>query len=235
MKYIVIDDEQMALDLISNYASKVSFLRASGKFRNAISALNFLQQNKVDLLFLDINMPDLTGIEMLNTLSQPPLVIFTTAYSEYALEGYKFHAIDYLLKPVGFEEFLKAVHHAYEIFQNQKQNKRKEVLTAQESPEILWVKSGTEYFKININEILYIKSEGNYVEFHLQERRIVTLDSLNHLINKLPEKLFSRIHKSYIVSLKHIDSFQRHQLRIMNKTFPIGSIYRESFIQKIKP
>jgi len=232
MKYIVVDDEQMALDLISDYASKVSFLEACGKFRNAISALNFLQKNPVDLLFLDINMPDLTGIQMLKTLSHPPLVIFTTAYSDYALEGYKFHAIDYLLKPIDFEEFIKAVHHAYELYQSK--NTRNEILSTQGFPEVIWVKSGTEYFKIEINDILYIKSEGNYVEFHLKEKRIVALDSLNHLMDQLPEKLFARIHKSYIVSLKHIDSFQRHQLKIDNKTFPIGTIYRETFLQKIK-
>lgn len=231
MKYIIVDDEQMALDLISGYASKVSFLEASGNFRNAISALNFLQNNHVDLLFLDINMPDLSGIQMLKTLPQPPLVIFTTAYSDYALEGYKFHAIDYLLKPISFEEFIKAVHHAYELYQSK--STQNEMLSGHDFPEILWVKSGTEYFKININDILYIKSEGNYVEFHLKEKRIVALDSLNHLKERLPEELFARIHKSYIVSIKHVDSFQRHQLKINNKTFPIGTIYRESFLQKI--
>lgn len=240
MKYIAVDDELMAINIITNYASKIPYLELSGTFRNAISALDFLQNNKVDLLFLDINMPDFTGIQMLKTLSHIPLLIFTTAYSEYALEGYKFQAIDYLLKPIGFDEFVKAVNRAQEIFMLSKNKNGNPLIlntstTTSDESNLLWVKSGTEYFKISLEEIMFIKSEGNYVEFHLRDKRIVSLDSLNSLLGKLPKDMFIRIHKSFIVSLKHIDSFERHQLKIKNETLPIGSIYREGFLQKIKP
>ncbi|MCB2196075.1 MAG: LytTR family DNA-binding domain-containing protein [Bacteroidetes bacterium] len=237
MKFIAIDDEPMALDIITDYASKVPYLELAGKFRNAVSALEYLQSNTIDLIFLDINMPDLTGIQMLKTIQNPPMVIFTTAYSEYALESYQFHAIDYLLKPIDFEQFLKAVNHANEQFLLKNRQRNKSTLiseTTDKQHELIWVKSGTEYFKINLNEIFYIKSEGNYVEFHLQNKRIVSLDSLNNLTEKLPSNSFARIHKSYIVAIKHIESFERHQVKIKNESLPVSTLYRGSFLRIIK-
>jgi len=237
MKYIAIDDEPMALDIITDYASKVSFLEKSGTFRDAISALNYLQQNHVDLMFLDINMPDLNGIQMLKTLQYPPLVIFTTAYSEYAIEGYQFHAIDYLLKPIELNNFLIAVNHAFEQFQlknNKKKTDNNMVKKNTQSEDFIWVKSGTEYFNVKLEDILFIKSEGNYIEFHLVNKRIVALDSLNNLIQTLPEGLFVRTHKSYIISIKQISSYERHQVKIKNENIPVGSLYRESFLNTIK-
>lgn len=237
MKYIAVDDEPMALEVIVDYASKISFLEKVGSFRDAISALNYLQNNKVDLMFLDINMPDITGIQMLKTLQNPPMVIFTTAYSEYAIDGYQFHAIDYLLKPIELTKFLNAVNHSYEQFRlkESKDNlHNNDTVNYSNNEKAIWIKSGTEHHNVRLNDILFIKSEKNYVEFHLNDKRIVALDSLNNLVEILPKNLFIRIHKSYIVSINHISSFERHQVKIKKESLPIGSLYRESFLKKVR-
>ncbi|HYW94027.1 MAG TPA: response regulator transcription factor [Bacteroidales bacterium] len=241
MKYIAVDDEPMALDIMTDYALKLDFLECSGTFRDAVSAVSFLNRNDVDLILLDINMPEISGLQMLETLRHPPLVIITTAYSDYALEGYRFDVVDYLLKPVEFERFLKAVNKAYDLFCLHNNAKRtagnKEKMVAAESTrdhDEYWVKSGTEFIRLQLSDILYIKSDSNYVEYHLKDKKVLVLDSLSSLSRTLPVSLFVRTHKSYIAGIRHIKSFERHQLLVGDKTIPVGQSYRQGLLKMAK-
>lgn len=233
LKCLAIDDEPMALEIIIDYVKKTPFLVMDGAYRDSIKALDYLQQNKVDLIFLDINMPDLTGIQFLKSLLYQPLVIFTTAYSEYAVESYEFAAVDYLLKPIEFERFLKAANRALEKHQllNQGIISQKAV---ENKIKFLMIKSGQDLHKIKIDNILFIESAGNYVVFHLKSEKIISLLSMNKVLELLPRDQFFRIHKSYIVALIHINKIERHQVLINKKEIPIGNVYRESFFKALE-
>jgi DNA-binding LytR/AlgR family response regulator len=234
MTCIAIDDEPMALDVIRDYCEKVYFLELKESFRNALKALQYLQDHKVDLILLDINMPDLTGIQFLKSLNYIPLVIFTTAYSEYALQSYDFNAIDYLLKPIEFDRFLKGVLKAKEHFEykvaktNQQETNQK--IHSESKKEFVLVKSGSEIHKINLNDIQYIEGTGNYISFITSTKKILSLMNMKEVIELLPKYEFVRVHKSYIISMRHIDLIERSQIRINNKTIPIGSSYKEEFL-----
>jgi two-component system LytT family response regulator len=233
LKCLAIDDEPMALEIITDYVEKTPFLVLDGAYRDSIKALDYLQQYKVDLIFLDINMPDLTGIQFLKSLLYQPLVIFTTAYSQYAVESYEFAAVDYLLKPIEFERFLKAANRALEKHHllNQGAISQKAV---KNKIEFLMVKSGQDLHKIKIDNILFIESAGNYVVFHLKSEKIMSLLSMNKVLALLPCDQFFRIHKSYIVALIHINKIERHQVVINKKEIPIGNVYRESFFKALE-
>jgi len=234
MRCISVDDEPRALEIIDNFISKIDFLDLVGKFRNPMDAMEFLLKNKIDLIFLDINMPDITGTEFVKILNQKTMVIFTTAYSEYAIESYELDAIDYLLKPFEFNRFLKAVIKANEIIKVRSGVEIKE--TVYESPisNKIQLKSGSETFHINIDDIKYVEGLGNYVNVYTTEQKIATYTSLKNFIEKLPAERFLRIHKSYIVSINHIKSFENHQVKIDDKTIPIGKNYRRYFMELMK-
>ena len=234
MRCIAIDDEPRALEIIDNYINKIDFLDLVGKFRSPLDAMNYLLQNKIDLIFLDINMPDITGTELVKVLNQKPMVIFTTAYSEYAIESYDLNAVDYLLKPFEFDRFLKSVIKAKELFMVNSGIENKPSVYLSPIDESIQIKSGSETFQIKIDEIKYIEGLGNYVNVYLSDRKIVTYISLQDILKKLPEKQFIRIHKSYIVSIIHIKSFESHQVKLVDKTIPIGKNYKEKFIDLIK-
>ena len=191
-------------------------------------------QNKIDLIFIDINMPDITGTEFVKIMNQKPMVIFTTAYSEYAIESYDLNAVDYLLKPFEFDRFLKSVIKAKELFMVNSGIENKPSVCLSPIDESIQIKSGSETFQIKIDEIKYIEGLGNYVNVYLSDRKIVTYISLQDILKKLPEKQFIRIHKSYIVSIIHIKSFESHQVKLVDKTIPIGKNYKEKFIDLIK-
>ncbi|MFC1556270.1 LytR/AlgR family response regulator transcription factor [candidate division KSB1 bacterium] len=224
---IAIDDEPMALKLLEQYIGKVPFLQQAGLYRDAFIALNDLHDTQAELIFLDINMPDISGIQFLKTLTYKPLVIFTTAYSEYAVESYEFDAVDYLLKPIEFERFLKAVNKAYDkleyIFI---QENEKPVATKNDS---ILIKSGSDIHNINIEDILYIEGAGNYVTYVTANNRIMSLKSMRETQEQLKKFRFFRIHKSYIVSFKHIDLIETDSVRIGKKQIPIGESYRDGF------
>jgi two-component system LytT family response regulator len=233
LKCLIIDDEPMALDILRDYIEKVPFLELSAVFRDAIKALDYLRENNVDCIFLDINMPDLTGLQFLKSLVHQPMVIFTTAYSKYAVDSYDFNAVDYLLKPIEFERFLKAVNRAQEHFQlKHKDRKTGEISPA--VPEYIMVKDGSDIHKVNIREILYIQSAGNYVTFVLPKTKLMSLLNMQQVLKMLPANQFFRIHKSYIISLQHISKIERHQVLIGTMEIPIGNIYRESFFKSIE-
>lgn len=231
---IIIDDEPKAIELLEMYVSKVDSLQLIGSFNNSVSAVSFVQENKVDLIFLDINMPDLNGIDFLKSISAKPMVIFTTAYSEYAVESYEFEAVDYLLKPIMLPRFLKAVNKANELFQVKNRTAQPSI-KAIEKPktEKLFVKSGTDIHQVNISDILYIEGARNYLFVFTKEKKIMTLMRMKEIEEQLPSDYFIRIHKSFIVAKGYIELIERHQVTIKDKKIPIGRNYREMFLKAI--
>lgn len=235
IRCIVIDDEPKAIELLEMYINKVDFLDLKASFTNSISAFSFVQENSIDLIFLDINMPDLNGIDFLKSISAKPMVIFTTAYSEYAVESYNFEAVDYLLKPILFHRFLKAATKAQELFQL-KRNPIKEIKSEEsktQKSEKIFLKSGTEIHQILIEDIIYVEGARNYLFVYTKDKKIMTLMRMKELEDQLPINDFIRIHKSYIVARKYIDLIERHQVTIQNKQIPIGRNYREMFLKII--
>jgi DNA-binding LytR/AlgR family response regulator len=233
MKCIAIDDEPFALELISGYIKKTPSLEFAGEFTNPFRAMEFLLKTSVDLVFLDINMPELSGLELLKSLPVQPKVIFTTAYSQYGAESYDYNAVDYLLKPVRYDRFLKAVNKAV----GNVQAKREEVITennADQSVQSVMVKSGSQIFKIETDDILYVEGAGNYMTFFTKKGKIMALLPMNEILKLLPSNQFIRIHKSYIISLKHIDVIERARVIINKISIPIGITYREHFSKIIK-
>lgn len=234
MKCIVIDDEPVAIDILTDYIEKVPFLELAGAYRNSLKALEYLKSRQADLLFLDINMPDLTGIQFLNSLDHHPMVIFTTAYSEYAVKSYDYEAVDYLLKPIEFERFLKAAGRALLRFQERHNKERYGFFNRRDAEdESILVKSGTEFHRINTKDILYIKGTGNYVTFVTWKKEIMVLMRMKDVLSELPEKRFFRIHRSYIVAFHHIDVIEKDRVTIKNVSLPIGNAYKESFLKEI--
>ena len=229
---LIIEDEPKAIELLEMYVSKVDSLQLKGSFNNSVNAVSFVQENNIDLIFLDINMPDLNGIDFLKSISVKPMIIFTTAYSEYAVESYNFEAVDYLLKPILFPRFLKAVNKAQELYKLK--NKPVTINKSAKSNKVL-LKSGTEIHQVLIDDILYIEGARNYIFVFTKDKKIMTLMRMKDLEDQLPEKDFVRIHKSFIISNKHIDFIERHQVTINEKKIPIGRNYREMFLKSICP
>lgn len=235
MKCIVVDDEPFALELAASYVRKTPFLQLVGSFSNPIKALAFLMEHEIELVFLDINMPELSGMQLLHALPRKPMVVFTTAYPEFGAESYNYDAVDYLLKPINYARFLKAVNKAVEL-----QNLRKKEVPAAPAepaaplPEMshVLIKSGTQTFKVKLEDILYVEGAGNYMAFCTKGKKILSLLTMKEALELLPADQFVRVHKSYIVSLRHLDVLERHQVSIAGKVIPIGQTYREQFLEK---
>jgi two-component system, LytTR family, response regulator len=216
MKAIAIDDEPIALDIIKSHASKVPFLDLKATFTDAFNALEYLQKESIDLIFLDIKMPDISGIDFYNSLSKKPLVIFTTAYSEHAVTSFEMDAVDYLLKPFSLSRFIKGCNKAYELY-----NFR----NAAETSDHIYIKTGYEQIKVMYDEILYLEASGNYVTFVLKDKNILSRSTFLEVVNLLPADKFVRIHRSYIVAINKIDKAERQQVTINNTQVPIGEAY----------
>jgi len=229
MKCLVIDDEPKAVEILSDYIGKVPDLECEAAFRDPLKALNHIQNNPIDLLFLDINMPDLSGIQFLNALEYHPLVIFTTAYSEYALDSYDYNAVDYLLKPIEFDRFLKAVNKAFRRYKEKKKGR----LPLKGDSGYIFIKSGTDYHKLDTRSILYIKGTGNYLTFVTLSKEILTLLTMKEALEILPPQ-FHRVHKSYIINLDHVELIEAEEVRIKDQRIPIGDHYRDSLFRVIK-
>ncbi|MGD0583390.1 MAG: LytTR family DNA-binding domain-containing protein [Bacteroidales bacterium] len=224
---IAIDDEPLALKLITDYISKTPSLKLLGKFENPLEASKFLSENTIDLVFTDIHMPDLKGIEFTRTMEKGPKVIFTTAFEKYALEGYKLDIVDYLLKPFSYEEFLKAVQKANRLIRVERGSLSK----VEANEEFLFLKSDYKIKRINFNDILYIEGLKDYVKVYIQniQKPVLSLSSLKLLETKLPDDKFMRIHRSFIVNLHKIDTIERSRI-VFGKTYiPIGDQYKEKF------
>ncbi len=220
LKAIAIDDEPIALEVVKSLSSKIAFIELLDCFTNAFKAIDFLQKEKVDLIFLDIKMPDISGIDFLKSLSHPPMVIFTTAYSEHAVQSFELDAIDYLLKPFSLSRFLKACNKANEqlLFRNK-------IATALPEPSAIFIKSGYEQIKVEPADILYVESSGNYMQFVLDNRKIASRLTMSEVEALLPPLDFIRIHRSYIVSKKQIQKMDRKSIWIKQTELPIGAAY----------
>ncbi|GAA3651109.1 LytR/AlgR family response regulator transcription factor [Flavivirga jejuensis] len=224
---IAVDDEPLALRQIVSYIDQTSFLQLKGKFTNALEINDFLKENPVDLLFLDIHMSDLSGIELAKTLENPPKIIFTTAYSQYAIEGYKVNAVDYLLKPIEYVDFLSASNKAADVI-----NKDKLLNTeVKKKDDFLFIKSGQQHIRINFNDLKYIEAQKEYVCLNLVNGEPVkTLLRLKNIEEVLPKENFMRIHRSFIVNLNHIVTVERNRIIYSRKEFIVVSdTYQEDF------
>lgn len=238
MRCLIIDDEPLAVELLEDFVSKVPFLELVSSCFNGIEAISIVKTTKIDLIFTDIEMPDFSGIELIKSLDVKPLFIFTTAYSHYAIEGFNLNAVDYLVKPIPFHRFLTAVNRSHEIFLLKKEDSKLAVQTASpsqvESVDFIFVKSEYDNIKINFDDIKYIEGLKDYIKiFSTSHKPILTLSSFKKIEDKLPNGLFIRVHRSYIVSLKHIHSVQRNRILIDQIRIPIGLNYKDEFIKRI--
>ena len=216
---IAIDDEQVALSVIRTHAAQVPYLDIRGYFTDPFEALDYLEKEKVDLLFLDIRMPDISGLELMTTLPGAPMVIFTTAYSEHAVQSFELDALDYLLKPFSFERFLKACNKARSLQELINQRSKSDV------PAHIMLKSGYEQYKVMLDDILYLESAGNYINFMLKEKKILSRLSMQEALALLPPEQFTRVHRSFIVANNKIDKVDRSYLYIGSVAISIGAAY----------
>lgn len=228
-KCIIVDDEPPATRILENYIGKVNFLEKVGVFNDALKALEFLNTQSVDVIFLDIQMPQLTGLQISRIISKDIKVIFTTAYPDFALEGFELNAVDYLLKPISFERFYQAV---------SKLNSETKMAVSNQSntPDFLFIKTDgkNKFQKIFLGDILYVESLQNYVCIHTVKQQIITHSSLKNVLESLPENDFIQIHKSHIVSLKHIESTDNFSVFINGKELTIGATFKDAFFDKIE-
>ncbi len=226
---LIVDDEPLARNLLKEYVGKVSYLELKGLCSNALEAMEFLRQQPVDLLFLDIQMPDVTGISFLRAVQKKPMVIFTTAYSEYALESYDLDVVDYLLKPITLERFLRAVEKASQRTVNGQISSPLEKTSPIEPTSFIFVKDGTKLVKVNWGDILYIEGLKDYVTIHTRDHKIVTLQRLKVLETQLPADKFIRIHNSYIVALNAIEVIYKNEVQVGKALLPISDSYKKAF------
>jgi DNA-binding LytR/AlgR family response regulator len=232
IKCLIVDDEPPAREIIRRYAEQVPSLDVAGECENAIQAFAFLQQQPVDLIFLDIRMPQLNGNDFVKALSTPPKVIFTTAYPEYALEGFELNAVDYLVKPVRFERFLKAVQKAFAT-NNVKHSVEPPVAEDKKPDSFVYFRADRKMIKVMLDDILYIESMKDYIRVFTKQSTVITKQSISSVEAMLPDKEFIRVHRSYIVSLNKIKSFTNELIGIEKADIPIGKLYRNEVIKMI--
>jgi DNA-binding LytR/AlgR family response regulator len=218
---IALDDEPLALQVIVQYCSKISYLQLDKVFTNPDEAKDYLKHNKVDLLFLDIQMPDINGVQFYKSLTTKPPVIFTTAFKDYAVDGFNVDAVDYLLKPFEYDRFLKAIYKAKEYI---------EFLASQDlQMSSIYVKVNYEMMKINLKDIDLIEALDDYIKIHIKPYPVLTLMTLKGVLEKLPENLFVRIHRSYIIPLHKVEKFSKNKVQVVGKEIPIGSSYADVY------
>jgi two-component system, LytTR family, response regulator len=233
---IAIDDEPLALDIIREYCSKVPFLNLIRTFDNAMDSIEFIRNNRLDLLFLDIQMEELTGIQLLHALKQRPYVIFTTAFDTYAIQGFELDIIDFLLKPISFERFVKSVDKVYEKMQADQMLKAKpeQVVAVPSEDAYFFVKTETRMEKVRYTDVLYIEGMGDYWRIITPGKRIMTLLNFKKLEEMLPPRQFIRVHKSYIVAVDKIESIERNRIKIADRMIPVSETFRKTFFDFIE-
>lgn len=236
---IIVDDEPLAQDVLETYIEKIPELHLVQKCSNAFEANDALKQHDIDLMFLDIQMPQLTGIDFLKSLTRPPVVIFTTAYPNYAVDGFELNALDYLLKPISMERFLKAANKAIDQIELQRGNDTRAAssLEAEEDPDFIFVKADKKLVKVKFDEVLYIEGLKDYVIIRQNDSRVITLQTMKSLEKKLPSEIFRRIHRSYIVNVNKIEAVVGNMVEIEEKGkakhLPVGKNYRDELLALI--
>jgi two-component system, LytTR family, response regulator len=242
IRCLVVDDKPLALDILTDYIKKVDFLEFVASTTSALEALKLVENERIDLLFLDIQMPELTGIQVMKILGDKCRVILTTAYTEYALEGYEHNVVDYLLKPIAFDRFYKAAQKAKQVFDLQqtivgppavsslKEEKQTETPAAR---DIIFVKTEYKIVKLRLDDILYVEGLQNYVSIYTKTERILSLKNIKKMEELLPSGQFVRVHKSYIISLDKIDSIERNRIFISEAVIPVGETYKDNFMHLI--
>lgn len=227
MNCIVVDDEPIALSGMADFVERTPFLSLVSSCKNAMEALQVISEGQVDLVFLDINMPQLSGVDMLESIENPPMIIFTTAYPDYALKGFEVNAVDYILKPISYAKFLKASQKAYKTYCliHQSGNLQEE--------DVIYIKVDKRLVKVMISDILFIESLKDYICIHTRQQSYITYLSLNKIIKELPEKSFVQVHKSFIISIHGVDAIDGNVLEINHKAIPIGRAYKEDVLMKI--
>ena len=234
-KCLVIDDEPLARDLMRSHIEKLENFEICAECGDAMKALKELHNHKVDLMFMDIQMPQITGIEFLKTLKHPPKVIITTAYREYALDCFELDVIDYLLKPITFERFLKSVNKYYQATQEDVQSVQPlNMSNGNAETAFIYVKENKKVIKVHLNDILYVEGLSEYVQIYTPGKKIITKTSMTNMAEKLPEDNFMRIHKSFIVSMSKIEAFTSSSIEVPGKELPIGRSYKNSVLDMLQ-
>ena len=224
MRCIIIEDQPPAQRILKSYIDNVSYLELNATFDDALLALEYLKEHTIDLIFLDIHLPRISGIDFLKILPHPPKVILTTAFSDYALKGYELDVVDYLLKPFSFERFLKAVT-KLELQQ------QVDVQNAPKDEHYVFVKSGHDFVKINIADIRYIKADGDYTQIVTPQRKYLVNHTLKYWLDQLPKKQFCQVHKSYLIQVKSVSKVSGNQLYLEEEIIPMGRAYKDKFVQ----
>lgn len=228
MRCLTVDDEPIALEGISDYVQRTPFLELAAQCKNAFEAIEVLRNDNIDLIFLDVNMPELNGLDMINSLENPPLIIFTTAYAEYALKGYEVNAIDYLLKPIGYDKFLRACQKAYDTHTLQNN-----ASLTEEHVQFMYIKVDKRLVRVNFNEIRFIEGLKDYVKIHTTRETYITYLSLNKLMFSLPTREFVQVHKSFIVSVDSIEAIDHDLIEIGKQVIPIGRTFKQELFDKV--
>lgn len=230
MKCVIIEDEIPAQKVLQHYISKLTDLTLEGSFQTALEANSLLRQQQIDVLFLDINLPEISGIQYVKTLVNPPCIIMTTAYHDHAVESFELDTIcDYLVKPFSFERFLKAINKIKKtelIFQNQ--------IVEDDAKETIFLNIDKSFYKIAIKDILYIASDRNYITIATAQKKYTYIDSLKNWLEKLPNDTFIQVHKSFLVNFKYVDKLSGNNAFIANEKIPVGRLFKASFLQKLK-
>ncbi len=227
IKCIIVDDEPLARKLLIDFCEKVPFIELLGDFSSGLQAMSFLRDNPVDFLFLDIKMPDISGIELIKVIDPKPKIIFTTAFAEYAVDGFELDAMDYLLKPFDFPRFLKAVNKVSDQLQDKQIEKLK--ASKNQRDDFLFVKDGRSLVKVHFNEVLYIKGMKDYVTFHCPDKKVMSLMNMKDLEKDLPGEQFLRIHQSYIINIDGITSINNDKVNIAGEFLPVSQTYKQTF------
>ena len=224
LKSLIIDDERIAREGLVSYVEKIDFLELTGTLSHALNASAFLQEHPTDLIYLDIQMPDLSGLEFLRTLSQPPMVIFTTAHRKFAVEGFELDAVDYLMKPISFERFLKASNKALQ---------QKALKQTKPEEDYFFIKSGKQYIRIKFDEIAFVESAKDYVFIHTQDQRHIALLTLKQIEERLPSHKFLRVHRSFLVAIPAIDSIEGNRIKVNKHEIPISRNLQEHVFDQL--
>ncbi|MFB9054739.1 LytR/AlgR family response regulator transcription factor [Formosa undariae] len=227
---LIVDDEVIAREVIASHLSKISNITVVASCSNAIEAFNQISNHKIDLVFLDINMPEISGISFAKSINPSIKIIFTTAYRDYAVEGFELQAVDYLLKPIPFERLLKAVNNYFEVYTESQHSN----VPPAEASDFMFVRSDRKMIKIDFDAIVYIESYSDYLKIHLQDSTIVTRETISAIEVKLPLKQFLRIHRSYIISVKNITSFTNEHVTILNQALPISRSYKKEVLELLE-